>query len=101
VHGSVELREVSRTEPLASMGAPGCPMLPATGLDLLIADVGGAWVSDGATSVLQLLFDQSSLPLAPISIISHDPQNADTAYGLYSDLLTAVCGDGHAGLGRL
>ena len=51
---------------------------------------------DGASSVVRLIFDG----LAPISIVSHDPQNADTAYGVFADLLTAVCGDG-CGLGRL
>lgn len=35
---------------------------------------------------MRLAFDS----LAPISIVSHDPLNADTAFGLYNDLLTAV-----------
>ena len=35
-----------------------------------------------------------------LNLTSHDPANADTAYGLFADLLTAVCGDG-SGLGRL
>ena len=40
----------------------------------------------GASSVVRVLFEE----LAPISIVSHDPLNADTAFGLYADLLTAV-----------
>jgi homoserine dehydrogenase len=66
----VELKSLPLTDPLASMS--------------------------GATAVVKFFFDD----LAPISIVSHDPANADTAYGLYADLLTAVCGDG-SGLGRL
>lgn len=50
----------------------------------------------GATAVVKFCFDE----LAPISIVSHNPANLDTAYGLYADLLAAVCGDG-SGLGRL
>ena len=66
----VELKSLPWTDPLASMS--------------------------GATAVVKFCFDE----LAPISIVSHDPANADTAYGLYADLLTAVCGDG-SGLGKL
>jgi homoserine dehydrogenase len=40
----------------------------------------------GASSVVRVLFED----LSPISIVSHDPLNADTAFGLFSDLLTAV-----------
>ena len=43
-----------------------------------------------ASSVIRLLTDV----LSPISVVSHDPVNADTAYGLLADLLTAVRGDG-------
>ena len=40
----------------------------------------------GASSVVRLTFES----LAPISIVSHDPLNVDTAFGLFNDLLTAV-----------
>jgi hypothetical protein len=43
--------------------------------------------------------DEPNTSLLP-QIVSHDPLNADTAYGLYADLIAAVCGDG-CGLGRL
>ena len=63
VSASVQLKEIPHDDMLASLS--------------------------GASSIIRLHTDV----LAPISIISHNPKNSDTAYGLLADLLTAVCND--------